>query len=227
MPTHRLEDLAEVATKVFIRRGYRRAQMAEVAEALGVAKGTLYLYVESKEALFDLVVRYNDSARPFEAPADLPLPTPEPGSTIELARSGLVARSAMPGLAGALADPKPKDPGIELDDIIREIYVTLFTNRTVIKLIDRVAAENPEWGDVWFKGGREGLLAMLARYISDRIESGVFKEVPDMLVTARVIIEMIAFWAVHRHWDPHPQEIDENVAEDTVVMFARRTLVKE
>jgi AcrR family transcriptional regulator len=34
--------------------------MADVAEALGVAKGTLYLCVESKEALFDAVLRYAD-----------------------------------------------------------------------------------------------------------------------------------------------------------------------
>jgi hypothetical protein len=38
---------------------------------------------------------------------------------------------------------------------------------------------------------------------------------------------MIAFWAVHRHWDPHPQTIDDQVAEDTVVAYAVRTFVKE
>ena len=34
--------------------------MDEVARQLGVSKGSLYLYVESKEALFDLCVRYAD-----------------------------------------------------------------------------------------------------------------------------------------------------------------------
>ena len=55
-PPDRLPQLIACATRVFIEQGYRRTQMDDVAAALGVAKGTLYLYVESKEALFDLVL---------------------------------------------------------------------------------------------------------------------------------------------------------------------------
>ncbi len=78
-PDDRLPQLIAAATEVFIEQGYRRTQMADVAEALGVAKGTLYLYVESKDALFDLVCRSAD--RPFERPATLPVPTPSPRAT--------------------------------------------------------------------------------------------------------------------------------------------------
>jgi hypothetical protein len=35
------------------------------------------------------------------------------------------------------------------------------------------------------------------------------------------------FWAVHRHWDPHPQRVDESVAEETVVRFIVGALAKE
>ena len=52
--------------------------MEDVANALGVAKGTLYLYVESKEALFDLVIRHAD--RPGTEP-DFPVKSPKPGDT--------------------------------------------------------------------------------------------------------------------------------------------------
>ncbi|MGH7802861.1 MAG: helix-turn-helix domain-containing protein, partial [Candidatus Binatia bacterium] len=38
----RLADLVAAATRVFIGQGYRRTQMADVAEELGVAKGTIY-----------------------------------------------------------------------------------------------------------------------------------------------------------------------------------------
>jgi AcrR family transcriptional regulator len=47
IPAGRVEQLVDCATSVFIDRGYRRTQMADVADALGVAKGTLYLYVET------------------------------------------------------------------------------------------------------------------------------------------------------------------------------------
>lgn len=54
IPEARLEQLVDAAARVFIERGYARTQMADVAAALGVAKGTIYLYVESKEVRFIL-----------------------------------------------------------------------------------------------------------------------------------------------------------------------------
>ena len=51
IPPDRFQQLVDCATQVFIERGYAHTQMADVAEAMGIGKGTLYLYVESKEAL--------------------------------------------------------------------------------------------------------------------------------------------------------------------------------
>jgi len=41
IPPDRFRQLLQVATRIFVERGYRSTQMADVAEALGVAKGTL------------------------------------------------------------------------------------------------------------------------------------------------------------------------------------------
>ena len=65
IPPERFDQLVRTAAEVFIRNGYRRTQMADVAEALGIAKGTVYLYVESKEALFDVVARHVDDEKPI------------------------------------------------------------------------------------------------------------------------------------------------------------------
>jgi hypothetical protein len=35
------------------------------------------------------------------------------------------------------------------------------------------------------------------------------------------------FWAVHRHWDPSPQAVDEDSARRTVLAFLTAALVKE
>ena len=48
--------LAEAALRVFIRSGYHRTKMAEIAEEAGVGKGTLYEYFENKGALFRFVL---------------------------------------------------------------------------------------------------------------------------------------------------------------------------
>jgi AcrR family transcriptional regulator len=50
-PDERRLDLLEAARKVFAEKGIPAATVSDVTEAAGVAKGTFYLYFESKEAL--------------------------------------------------------------------------------------------------------------------------------------------------------------------------------
>ena len=79
IPENRFDDLVDAATDVFIARGYRLTQMADVAAAVGVAKGTLYGYVEGKEALFALCLRCASRTGPVALPEQLPVPSPAPG----------------------------------------------------------------------------------------------------------------------------------------------------
>jgi AcrR family transcriptional regulator len=225
IPADRFRRLAHTATDVFIRHGYRRTQMSDVAEALGVAKGTLYLYVESKEALFDLAIRNADREHLLEVPDTLPLPTPDPRETIVVAGRYLAERGRTPVVLAAISKASAQDIAAEVDSVSRELYGVCARNRRAIKLIDRCAADHPEIGALWFQRGREGQLDLLLRYFDARPELGT--GYADKAVLARIIIEMIAFWAIHRHWDPHPQKIDDNVAEEIVASFIRRALLQE
>lgn len=227
IPPDRFQQLVDCATHVFIERGYAHTQMADVAEAMGIAKGTLYLYVESKEALFDLVVRSADAEPPFTTPRKLPLPTPRSGATLQHVRNRVAAQPPLPALLAALGRKRVADPRAELTTIIREIYHALSTNRRGIKLMDRSAQFHPELAAVWFTGARGALLEALATYLESRIKLKLFRAVPDTVLAARVILETIVTWAVHRHWDPSPQAIDDQVAEDTVVQFIVGGLMKE
>jgi AcrR family transcriptional regulator len=48
----RREDILKKATAVFAKHGYPNADVQFVADPLGISKGTVYRYFESKEALF-------------------------------------------------------------------------------------------------------------------------------------------------------------------------------
>jgi AcrR family transcriptional regulator len=50
-PTRRSE-IVDVATRVFAERGYHLTRMEDVSAALGMSKGLLYSYFETKEDLF-------------------------------------------------------------------------------------------------------------------------------------------------------------------------------
>lgn len=51
-PDARPEEIIEAAIEVFGERGFARTKLDDVARRAGVSKGTLYLYFDSKDALF-------------------------------------------------------------------------------------------------------------------------------------------------------------------------------
>jgi AcrR family transcriptional regulator len=51
-PDARPEEIIEAAIEVFGQQGFARTKLDDVARKAGVSKGTLYLYFDSKDALF-------------------------------------------------------------------------------------------------------------------------------------------------------------------------------
>jgi AcrR family transcriptional regulator len=50
-------EILQAARQVFARRGFAEASMEEIAQVAGLAKGTLYLYYESKRELYRAAIR--------------------------------------------------------------------------------------------------------------------------------------------------------------------------
>lgn len=67
MSTRRAE-LAEIAARLFAERGFHGTSMGDIAEAMGVQKGSLYSHTESKQQLLYDVVRAGADA--FHAALD-------------------------------------------------------------------------------------------------------------------------------------------------------------
>lgn len=227
IPEDRFEILIEVATATFIAKGYRQTQMADVAEALGVAKGTLYGYVQSKAALFDAAVRYADGHEPLPDIDALPVQTPLPGATVALVEKRIASEAADLLLVELAMGEASDDPRGELHDLLADLYQRAYRNRFAIKLADRCASERPDLAAVWFGRGRWAQHELLMHYLRTRIDAGRLRPVPSVPLAARAVLETIAFWAVHRHWDPSPQSIEEDTAQDAVVDLLVHGLIQE
>jgi AcrR family transcriptional regulator len=226
IPAGRFEEIVKAATSVFVRQGYRRTQMADVADELGVAKGTLYLYVESKEALFEQVLVHADRTQPVALPRELPIPTPRAGSTLRKVRARLAREAQFPALTAALAKKRSPDTRAEVDAIVRELFRLLAAHRIAIKLLDRCSPDFPELAAVYSTGGRGGIMALLERYIRARLAARQLAPIADPAITARITLEIASQWAVHRHWDPipDPRFADDALIENGVVEFISRAL---
>ena len=218
IPPQRLGKLVEVATQIFIARGYRLTQIADIAEALGVAKGTIYGYVESKEALFDAAVRYADGHGAPPALSELPMRTPVQGATVGYIRERIAAEAAdMTLVLVSTGKLVIKDAEQELATVLGDLYRRIARNRLALKLVDRCAADYPELASVWFGEGRWAQHQLLVKLLKARASKKRLRRIDSPEVVARTILEMLAFWAMHRHFDPSPQSVDEASSERAVV----------
>jgi AcrR family transcriptional regulator len=210
-------ELVGAATQVFLSKGYKRTQMSDITEAMGLSAGAIYRYVESKEALFDLVVRAGAGMEVEVSKLTPPIATPSPEATLAFLRKTLKREGRIASLHTAFARPKVEDVASEFESIVRELYAKTMQFRVGIKLLDRSALDWPELAGLWSGHWRAGLVNQLSHYLDLRISQNLLSPVPDTKAWARFAIETVAFFALHRHYDPFPTPMSDAIAEDTAV----------
>jgi len=223
-PSERLAAIASTAIEVFGRLGYRGTRTAEVAAKAGMSTGSLFTYVESKEALFHLVFLY--CLRLLPDRPELPLRTPEPGATVALFAQALDG-APMSRLHVALAGDQPADVAGELRGIVAEMYDTLERAWPLLSVVERCAPEIPELEKAWFGEGRAGIYTDLAEYLRRRAASGQLRPMPDAHMAAHVVGEMAAWSAWHRRQGHDGKLFDDQTARRTTIEFACAALIPE
>lgn len=218
-PPDRLARLMDAAVEVFIARGYRRTQMADIARAAGVSQGTLYNYVESKEALFFLIIDRGFTGADPPGSGELPIHTPAPGATIVRARTRINAALRLSELERALARAPVADPRAELEAIIRQYYAAVARVARGLDLIERSAVDLPELGRLLYVERRRSTIAQLTRYLESRIARGAIRPLPDPATAARLMHETVVWFARHRRNTPDSAMISEQAALETTVDF--------
>lgn len=199
--------------------------MEDVALAAGVAKGTLYLYVESKEAMFDLALRFALGDAVDELLPELPLRGPPSTRRFERIQRELTKH----GDFGLSSRPARNARAHEVEAEARKVCELFFDrvqdNRVGLKLVDRCARDLPELGALWYEQRRDDAQRALAAWLRarrSRLRPGL-----DPELTARFVLETIAFWAMHRHWDPLPPPGNEAEIRSRVVSLLVGALVVE
>lgn len=200
--------------------------MTDVGAQLELSHALLYRYVESKEALFELALRYAMDPETVST-LEVPLPTPPPGHTLDLVKKWARERAALPLLSAALATRRSKDVGREFGEIIDERYQFIERNRRLLALIERSALDLPDLHAFYFGEGRRTQIRQLADYLERRIRSGDLRAVSDVEVAARFIVESVAWFAWHRKADPDSAMIGDDQAYQTTKELLLAAFVPE
>ncbi|WP_332644780.1 TetR/AcrR family transcriptional regulator [Aeromicrobium sp.] len=208
IPPDRLAAVIDAAVGVFVTHGYRRTQMQDVADSLGLAKGTLYGYASTKEALFAAAIRYGDGLESLPRYGDLPLPAPNSEELATLVADRLAAEVPKLALTKALSSerlPRTSDEAqAELAGIVTDLYERLATNRVAIKIVDRCASELPDLGRVWSDTARGAQMSGMEAYLDSRHRADLITLPGPVDIVARTTVELCVLWAVHCRFDATP-----------------------
>ena len=209
--------MVEAGGRCFGRLGYRRTKMAEVAAEAGISTGSVYTYVESKEALFHAVLsrRLGEATGP-----DLPLQAPPFEETLDMLDRGLRREGATPVLRNAVKSPARPDSRAELAEIIEEQYGVIARLWPVLSVVEACAADLAPLEEFYFGRRRRAQIDLLVRYLELRSATGRLLYVPDLTVAAQLIHEAVAWFGWKRFEGRDAGRFDDELARRTVVDFA-------
>jgi len=205
-PPDRLDHILDAAQRVFARTGLERSKMSDVAAEAGVSQGTLYNYVESKEALFRLLL---DRGLGGSLPLQVELPVRGPSHDVLAARMEEAVTSSfeLPKLDEALRRRRVTDARAELAGIIDELFERTVATREAADALERSALDVPELAAVFYGNVRSGLFDRFALLLRKRSESGHYRRT-DSPAIARMIVESVTMFGRHIYNDREPPGFD-------------------
>jgi AcrR family transcriptional regulator len=189
--------------------------MSDVAAEAGVSQGTLYNYVESKEALFHLLLDRGLGGDLLPTGVELPVRGPAPDVLAARMEEAIVAGFALPKLDEALRRRHVRDPTGELSGIIDELFERTDATREAANALERSALDVPELAAVFYGKVRRGLFDRFARLIQLRSASGHYRST-DPRVIARMLVETVTMFARHIYNDREPAGFDPAIARVAV-----------
>jgi AcrR family transcriptional regulator len=172
-------EILDAALKVFAEKGFAAARMEDIAGKAGVTKGTIYLYFESKEAVFKALVREAVGTTLANVTADV--------ATLEGSASFLL-RMVLTTMGQML---------LETDKVV------------LPKIVIAESANFPWLAEFYrFEVIARGL-ALLASLIERGVARGEFRDLPAQHVARLCVAPVLlgAIWRVtFSHLDPEPYD---------------------
>jgi AcrR family transcriptional regulator len=223
--SERLAKLVHSSAKIFAKYGYSKAHMSQIASDMGIAPGTLYLYVKSKKALFHFVLRNIFADDQDLTTVSVPIKISRKMSPVAALQKIIEDGHPYKPLEDAIARKKVPDIEKEFESVLRALYHILSHYRYGQAMVMHSTEDYPDLSQYFYQGIRERVVDLLGQYISARIKMNLFNPVPNPSASGRLIFETTNWFAVHKRGGPYPVYIDEKISEETVVVTLKNAFI--
>jgi AcrR family transcriptional regulator len=220
-PENRALDIIKAATSVFMRKGFRRAQMADIAEEMGVSPGTLYNAGVNKETLFATVILHQFGI--LNGPT-LAARSEDPRGLVDHIKEAVDKVELLPKMAAAAITSEPVDFEVELRGLVEEQFDFMKANGRGVRILEQSATEFPELASVYFGYLRALVIERWEAYLEMRSTSGHLPHLRDTQIAGRSVLEIISWWTIRNPHDPSSDQYVENNIRGEVIDFVIRGL---
>jgi len=210
-------SIIEGAGRTFGQFGFARTQMADIAKEAGVALGTLYRYTPSKDVLFYLVLLHGAGASGREVAAAASCD--DVAARLESFVHGLGMEA---NIQGAL--DQARSSATPTSDFIGAMYDGVDRFHMALRVLDRSAREWPDVAKLFNQELRAPVLLCAEQFLSDPAFAHAVRRVPDVEAAARLLLEMVAWMAMHRHFTSETENITDAAARMAVIDFVEASL---
>lgn len=223
-PSKRIQSLLGAGTNVFRHKDFKRAQMTDVAAEMGCSTGTLYNYVENKEALFEHVVLFGMTGD-LPCPDTLPLKMPDPGTTFAMIEK--LARELAEGwsIYQALELDEPVDAAEEVEKMTNELFDFFARYYRVIEVMETSVLDYADLASTYDSGRKQMIFGPWTALIEKRGASGAYRSIKDPDWVTILIVEALAAGAWKQR--SKDKDYDETRARRACLDFVLCALIKD
>ncbi len=186
----RIDEIASAAAEAFIEFGYFRAKVHQIADRAKVGPGTVYLYAQDKESLFELaLLRALES--PLAANPILPYRRTHPRARRQLIEDCLREVAQFPQLWVAGQRRNISESLEEYHGILLELCAWMRRYRSLILLTERNRVDWPDLAELFQHVIWSDLHHRLTAYLATRMRTGHLVAVGDPAAVARHTLDAL------------------------------------
>ncbi|UZQ50029.1 helix-turn-helix domain-containing protein [Clostridium kluyveri] len=207
MTDERLYKIFDVASRMFIKQGYTRTQINQIAKAAGIAVGSMYHLFESKEAVYGFVIKCIISPEYIHGPLSLPITEKDFIGLEEEVHSVLINNSK--------EFDKHKEEisiGYNFQSMISNAFDTISKYARGCLIFEKNTNEHEEFVEI-YRQFRSYFFTSVYEYLKLFEKYGHIRKIEDLKLAARFIIESISWWTMDLPYNSF--EVQEQISEET------------